>query len=256
VIINVLAGASDTAGDALTVYAIGQPTHGTATLNADGTVTYVPTASGSFVDTFNYTITDGHGGSSTNTFSVTVGTAPIAVNDQTPEYTALPVTLAVLSSDADPYGDALSITGIGTASHGTAFINGDGTINYVRTPGTTATSDSFTYTIGDGHGGTSTATVTIFLQDVPVANNFSYSNAEPFSPVTLNVLADDYDPDGETLTLTAIGTPSYGTAVINANGTITYTASPSGAGHTDVFTYTISDGHGHTSSATISITIA
>ena len=255
VTIAVLAGDADPAGEPLTLTALGTPSNGSATINADGTVSYVPTGSGPFVDEFSYTITDGHGGTSNATIAITVGTTPIAVNDQTPAYTGLPVTLAVLANDADPYGDPLSITAVGTPSHGTAYVNADGTITYMPTPGTTATSDTFTYTIGDAHGGTSTATATIFLQDVPVANNVSYSPAHQHVPVTLDVLAGDYDPDGETLTLTALGTTSYGTAVINADGTVTYTANFGTSGHTDVFTYSISDGHGGTSMATISITI-
>ena len=43
------------------------------------------------------------------------------------------------------------------------------------------------------------------------------------TPVTVNVLANDSDPDGDPLTVTGAAAPAHGTAVVNANNTITYT---------------------------------
>ena len=48
------------------------PAHGTATVNADGTITYTPAANYHGADSFSYTIGDGNGGSATATVSVTV----------------------------------------------------------------------------------------------------------------------------------------------------------------------------------------
>jgi serine/threonine protein phosphatase PrpC len=246
-VIDVLAADSDPEGDTLTVTTVGSTMSGTVTINADGTITYAPSGFGmGGVSTFTYTISDGHGGTSTGTISVTVATGPIAVNAQAKAYTALPATIDVLAGDTDGYGDSLTVTSVGGPSHGTAYLNADGTIAYIRTAGTTASSDSFTYTITDGHGGTSTATVTIFLEDLPVANDDT--GATTAGVATIKVLANDYDPDGEQLTVVAVGSCAYGTAVINADGTITYTGTP---GQDDHFTYTVSDGHGGTSIATV-----
>jgi hypothetical protein len=70
-------------------------------------------------------------------------------------------------------------------------------------------------------------------------------------PVTVPVLANDSDLDGDTLTVVEVTTPANGTAVINTDGTITYTPNAGFTG-TDTFTYTVTDG---TDTATASITI-
>lgn len=71
-------------------------------------------------------------------------------------------------------------------------------------------------------------------------------------PATL--LANDTDPDGDTLTVTTVGKPAHGTATIGADGTITYTPHRNYFG-TDTFTYTVTDGVG-TDSAKVTVTIS
>ena len=69
--------------------------------------------------------------------------------------------------------------------------------------------------------------------------------------VVVDVLANDSDPDGDTVAVASLTMPSNGVASLNADGTITYTPN---AGYTgiDTFTYTIEDGNGGT--ATVRIT--
>ena len=73
--VAVLANDTDPNGDALTVTAIAMaPAHGTATINAGGqTVRYTPTAGYSGSDSFQYTVSDGRGGTATGTVNLTVG---------------------------------------------------------------------------------------------------------------------------------------------------------------------------------------
>ena len=59
----------------------------------------------------------------------------------------------------------------------------------------------------------------------------------------LNVLANDTDPNGDTLTVSTVSTPSHGTTSINSNGTVHYVPD-SGYFGSDAFTYAVSDGHG------------
>ncbi|OOC13523.1 hypothetical protein BM451_10930, partial [Dickeya dadantii] len=73
------------------------------------------------------------------------------------------------------------------------------------------------------------------------------------TPVTVNVLANDSDVDGDSLTVTA-ATVGHGTVVINANGTLTYTPAANYNG-SDTISYTVSDGHGGTATATVAVTI-
>jgi hypothetical protein len=78
VAINVLANDADPDGDPLSVLSITQPAHGTAVLNAGGTITYTPQAGFTGSDAFTYTIGDGRGGKASATVSLTVG-APTAI---------------------------------------------------------------------------------------------------------------------------------------------------------------------------------
>jgi outer membrane protein OmpA-like peptidoglycan-associated protein len=88
----------------------------------------------------------------------------------------------------------------------------------------------------------------------PAAVNDSV-NATCGSPITINVLGNDTDPDGDTLTITSVTNPGKGTAVISG-GRIVYTpaagASCSGG---DSFTYTVSDGKGGTATATVNVAL-
>ncbi len=59
--------------------------------------------------------------------------------------------------------------------------------------------------------------------------------------VTINVLANDVDSDGDALTITGVTRPTYGVAVVNADGTITYTPTASFYGY-DMFQYSVTDG--------------
>jgi subtilisin family serine protease len=72
---------------------------------------------------------------------------------------------------------------------------------------------------------------------------------------TIAVLANDTDPDGDSLSVSSATQPANGTATVNADGTITY-AHDGNTATSDSFTYTISDGRGGTDTASVSITIA
>lgn len=86
----------------------------------------------------------------------------------------------------------------------------------------------------------------------PVANADSATTVAGV-PVTLNVLANDSDPDGDALTVTGVRDVANGTAVVSGNSVIFTPA----AGFTGVgtFTYDISDGRGGTASATGTVTV-
>lgn len=76
----------------------------------------------------------------------------------------------------------------------------------------------------------------------------------PGQPVTINVLANDSDPDGDPLSVASITQPANGVAVLNAGGTVAF-APESGFTGSDAFTYSISDGRGGTTSATASLIV-
>ncbi|SDS30716.1 tandem-95 repeat protein [Christiangramia echinicola] len=264
VTVAVLDNDSDLDGDILTVTITEdqQPVNGTVTVNADGTVTYTPDDNFNGADSFEYTISDGNGGTDTATVTVTVGAvndAPIANDDTANTSEDTEVTVAVLDNDSDLDGDTLTvtITEDQQPANGTVTVNADGTVIYTPDDNFNGT-DSFEYTISDGNGGTDTATVTVTVgavNDAPIANDDTANTSED-TEVTVAVLDNDSDLDGDTLTVTITEDqqPANGTVTVNADGTVIYTPDDNFNG-TDSFEYTISDGNGGTDTATVTVTV-
>ena len=164
------------------------------------------------------------------------------------------ILIDVLANDSDLEGDSLSIASVGSAANGTVAIE-SGQVRYTPNADFNG-NDSFTYTISDGNGGTDTATVNVLVtpvNDAPVANDDSAS-ALSGSPVNADVLVNDFDVDGDSLAVSIISGPSNGSAVIEADGSITYTPNAGYTGN-DSLTYQIDDGNGGTDTAVLNITI-
>jgi titin len=249
--LSVLANDYDQVGDSFTITGTGTPDHGTVSINGSN-VLYTPMAGYFGPDSFNYTISDAYGDTSTATVSITVNAPPVAVNDSPLVQENIANNLLnVLSNDFDPDGDPLTITNTTTPNHGTASINGSNVL-YTPMAGYFGP-DSFNYTISDGQGGTSTATVNINVNAPPVAVNDSPTVQENSANNLLNVLSNDFDPDGDPLTITNTTTPNHGTASINGSNVL-YTPMAGYFGP-DSFNYTISDGQGSTSTATVNINV-
>jgi VCBS repeat-containing protein len=280
---NVLANDTDVDVETLTVTNPGTyvGAYGTLTLAADGSYTYAPNAAAQGLDTgesaqdaFSYTASDGTASDSA-TLTVTVNganDAPVANDDSasTTEDSA-GVSGNVLANDTDVDGEALTVASAGTyvGTYGTLVLAADG--SYTYTPGAGAQAldvgesaqDVFTYAASDGTASdTANLTVTVTgLNDAPVANDDTAATDEN-SPVSGNVLANDTDVDVETLTVTNAGTfiGAYGTLVLAANGSYTYTPGAAaallntGQSANDVFTYVASDGTA-SDTATLTITV-
>ena len=242
----------------MTASAATTPAHGTAAVNPDGTITYTPAANYHGTDSFSYTVGDGNGATATATVAVTVtptNDGPVAVDDvaTTAEDTA--VVVSALTNDTDLDGDTLTVSAATAPAHGTATVNGDGTITYAPA-GNYHGADSFSYTIGDGNGATATATVSVTVtptNDGPVAVDDAATTAED-TAVSIAVLPNDTDLDGDTLTVSSVTAAAHGTALVNADGTITYTPAANYHG-ADSFSYTVGDSNGGTATATVSVTV-
>ncbi|MGI9495313.1 MAG: Ig-like domain-containing protein [Mariniblastus sp.] len=257
VLINVISNDTDVDGDSLTVDSVNQPANGTVVNNGDGTVTYTP-ANGFFgVDTFSYTVSDGSLSDSANV-SVTVNEVveddpPVANNDNAIVNEDSQVGVPVLANDDDPNGDTLAIDSFTQASNGTVTQNND---ILVYTPDDDFNgSDSFSYTINDGNGNTDSATVFVTINavnDNPVANNDSGTTDENV-PIIVDLVGNDSDIDGDTLSIDSFTQPANGIVTDNGDGTITY-APDSGFFGSDSFTYTVTDGN-LTDSATVQLTV-
>ncbi|MGA9583288.1 MAG: Ig-like domain-containing protein [Allosphingosinicella sp.] len=208
--------------------------------------------------------------------------APVARNDSlTLAETAGKTEIGsiLLANDSDADGDPLVVSAVQavSASGAAVSIGPDGKVSYDSgsifadlEDGETAT-DSFTYTIADGHGHVSTATATVTITGVssqnsaPVAVNDLLALAEDAgkSDLTALILANDIDADGDALTVTSVQAVSArGAAVtVDAAGKVHYDAGAifsyldTGQTATDTFTYTVTDAHGATSTATATLKI-
>ncbi len=184
--------------------------------------------------------------------------APIANPDTAATAVGVPVTITVLGNDTDPNGDPLSILGTPTATNGTVSVNPNGTLNFTPTPGFTGTS-TITYTITDGNGGTDTGTVTVTVGTIagniaPVANPDSSTTGIDI-PVTVNVLGNDTDANGDPLSILGVPTSTNGTVTVNPDGTLRFVPTPGFEG-TATITYTVTDGNGGTDTSTATIIVS
>lgn len=183
---------------------------------------------------------------------------PVADNQSvtTPEDT--PVIITLTGSDID--GDALTFSIVNGPTDGTLSTItplGPSSAQVTYTPFTNFNlADSFTFTVSDGLATSNLATVSITVKpvnDPPVANDDTATTTEN-TAVTINVLSNDIDVDGDTLTVSSATSPTNGLVVINPDNTITYTPNTSFNG-VDTFTYTISDPLLAVATATVTVTV-
>ncbi|MGF1458155.1 MAG: cadherin-like domain-containing protein [Leptolyngbyaceae cyanobacterium] len=255
----------------------------TATLNADGSITYTPSTIFKFLavgetaeDSFTYTITDDNGGESQATVTISVNGAnevPEAKDDlgfTTTEGTSIAINVLANDSDTD-VNDILTISNVDTTGLIGSVINNGSSLTYVPSQvlrGNETATETFTYTVSDGNEGTATGTVEVIvtgINDAPIATNDSgvgFVTNEAVTFTTASVLANDVDPEGGALSLVGLDTSNtLGLITNNGNGTFTY--DPNGAFNTvpvgktaiDSFSYTIQDEEGLTATATVSVTV-
>ncbi len=247
----------DVDGNILTIASVGPAANGTAELQVNGHVSYTPDKDFFGTDTFTYTVTDGEA-SHTATVTVTVNELndePVADFDfdETREDEAITIDYALLN-DTDINGDTLTIVDVGLAENGIVILGADNTITYRPNPDFFG-EDTFSYTISDGELFAS-SDIYIYVapvEDAPTADDDTASTLENQAVVLSNLLDNDVDVDGDTLTITAVGTPANGSAVLGSDGAVTYTPDPGFSG-SDTFTYTTSDGRlEDTASVTINV---
>ncbi|EML0241319.1 tandem-95 repeat protein, partial [Vibrio harveyi] len=255
VTIDVLANDSDPENDQLTITNASVPAEqGTVTI-VDGKLVFTPAENFNGDATISYTISDGQL-TDDATVAVTVNPvndAPVAVDDTvtTDEDTA--VTIDVLANDSDPENDTLTITAASVpAEQGTVAIV-DGKL--VFTPAENFNGDAtISYTISDGQL-TDDATVAVtvnLVNDAPVAVNDAVSTDED-TAVTIDVLANDSDPENDTLTITAASVPAEQGTVAIVDGKLVFTPAENFNGDATI-SYTVSDGE-LTDDATVAVTV-
>jgi len=114
---------------------------------------------------------------------------------------------------------------------------------------------TFQLQVTDNEGATASDTVVITVSGVnvgPTANNDTATVPEDSVNFSINVIANDTDPDGDTLTVTT-AFASHGT-VTPSGGSVLYTPTANYFGG-DTINYTITDGNGGFSSAVVNVTV-
>jgi len=188
-----------------------------------------------------------------------INDAPVANNDTASTVLETAVAIDVLANDIDVDGDMLTVTNLTNPTNGSVTNNGTN-VTYTPNNGFTGT-DSFTYTANDvtaADSNVATVTITVVSADnqPPVAENDT-ATTKKNTAVDINVIANDYDPDGFIFpgSVVVISSPANGTVVNNANGTITYTPAKNYRGP-DSFTYVVYDNEGASSNeATVTVDV-
>ncbi|EZP32769.1 retention module-containing protein [Pseudomonas sp. RIT288] len=177
-----------------------------------------------------------------------------------------------------------ALVGSATGNYGQIVLNPNGTYTYTLTSPATTTphaddgantlTETFTYQATDSLGNVVTSTIVVsIVDDVPKALNDNNANSASETQLTLtgNVLSNDVQgadvvatgPNAGPITAGTF-TGTYGTLVLNANGTYTYTLNPAdadfkalhgGGNGTETFTYTLTDADGDTSTANLVLNI-
>lgn len=186
---------------------------------------------------------------------------PVAQDDAFTGDEDADITGNVLTNDSDQNnGDMLTAVAgtYTTAQGGSVVLTANGDFIYTPTANFNG-ADSFSYTVEDGNGGSDTATVDLSvnsINDDPVAQDDSFSGNED-TDITGNVLGNDSDVDGDTLTAVAgtYTTAQGGTVVLEANGDFTYTPVADFFG-TDTFDYSVIDGQGGSDVGTVTLDVA
>lgn len=256
--IDVLANDINVDDDMLQVTIFSSPASGSLTVQANGNIVYSPNTGFSGTDTFIYRIEDEQANRSTALVTVTVvpvSGAIVAIPDFAETNEDTPVVIPVLSNDANPNGDSLILSVLTSPQNGiavaTTVINYTPSANYFGT-------DTFVYQISGSSGQTASALVTVTVLPVnndPVAAVDDTASTFSNTTVTINVLANDINPDNDPLALLIVTQPSNGTATLDPSGTaIIYTPEITFSGIAS-FTYSITDPQGNTATATVSVTV-
>lgn len=160
-------------------------------------------------------------------------------------------TLTINGSCTDPENDLASCAWSAPLP-GVTFANP----NSLNTTATVAASSGLNIllTAVDGDGNQQVAILTVQVNRAPDALNDTATTSLN-TPVTIAVLVNDTDADGDTIFIDSVTQPANGTAVTNPNGTVTYTPNTGFSG-SNSFTYTVRDFTGGMDTATVTVTVS
>ncbi|HHE1207674.1 TPA: tandem-95 repeat protein, partial [Vibrio parahaemolyticus] len=220
----------------------------------NGIATISPTADWNGSETLTFTATDPSGESVSQTVNFTVAPVADIVADKTTVVEDTPTIIKVLGNDTFEGDDkVVSLDTNNGPANGTVSVNPDGSVTYTPNDNYHG-ADSFTYIVTSG-GVSESTTVNVDVtpvNDAPVAKD-DIATTQEDTAVTIDVLPNDTDIDGDTLRIDSASVPKEQGTVEVVNGKLVFTPAENFNGDAEI-TYTVTDG-ALTDQATVKVTV-
>ncbi|MBE3779387.1 tandem-95 repeat protein, partial [Vibrio parahaemolyticus] len=220
----------------------------------NGVATITPTADWNGKETITFTATDPSGESISQTVNFTVAPVADIVADKATVVEDTPTIIKVLGNDTfEGDGKVVSLDTNNGPANGTVSINPDGSVTYTPNDNYHG-ADSFTYIVTSG-GVSESTTVNVDVtpvNDVPVAKDDTAITDED-TPVTIDVLPNDNDIDGDKLSIQSASVPEAQGKVEIVDGKLVFTPAENFNGQAEI-TYTVTDGQ-LTDEAKVTVTV-
>ncbi|HHC7404814.1 TPA: tandem-95 repeat protein, partial [Vibrio parahaemolyticus] len=220
----------------------------------NGIATISPTADWNGSETLTFTATDPSGESVSQTVNFTVAPVADIVADKATVVEDTPTIIKVLGNDTFEGDDkVVSLDTNNGPANGTVSVNPDGSVTYTPNDNYHG-ADSFTYIVTSG-GVSESTTVNVDatpVNDAPVAKD-DIATTQEDTAVTIDVLPNDTDIDGDTLRIDSASVPSDQGTVEIVDGKLVFTPAENFNGDAEI-TYTVTDGE-LTDEAKVSVTV-
>ncbi|HCG6388597.1 tandem-95 repeat protein [Vibrio parahaemolyticus] len=220
----------------------------------NGIATFTPTADWNGSEALTFTATDPSGESVSQTVNFTVAPVVDIVADKATVVEDTPTIIKVLGNDTFEGDDkVVSLDTNNGPANGTVSVNPDGSVTYTPNDNYHGT-DSFTYIVTSG-GVSESTTVRVDVtpvNDAPVAKDDTAITDED-TPVTIGVLPNDTDVDGDKLSIESASVPKEQGTVEVVNGKLVFTPAENFNGDAEI-TYTVTDGQ-LTDEAKVTVTV-
>ncbi|ENV5903740.1 tandem-95 repeat protein [Vibrio parahaemolyticus] len=220
----------------------------------NGIATISPTADWNGSETLTFTATDPSGESASQTVDFTVTPVVDIKADSTNVVEDTPTIINVLGNDTFEGADkVVSLDAENSPKNGTVIVNSDGTVTYTPDDNYVG-EDAFTYIVTSG-GVSESTTVEVNVtpvNDAPVAKN-DISTTQEDTAVTIDVLPNDTDVDGDKLSIQSATVPEAQGKVEIVDGKLVFTPAENFNGHAEI-TYTVTDGQ-LTDEAKVTVTV-
>ncbi|OUJ30964.1 RTX toxin [Vibrio parahaemolyticus] len=220
----------------------------------NGIATISPTADWNGSETLTFTATDPSGESISQTVNFTVAPVADIVADKATVVEDTPTIIKVLGNDTfEDDGKVVSLDTNNGPANGTVSVNPDGSVTYTPNDNYVG-KDTFTYVVTSG-GVSESTTVTVNVtpvNDAPVAKD-DIATTQEDTAVTIDVLSNDTDVDGDKLSIQSATVPEAQGKVEIVDGKLVFTPAENFNGHAEI-TYTVTDG-ALTDQATVKVTV-